>query len=42
MFNGVGGTNLEVQTAMMATLGGSIVQHNQSDASKLTAAQLES
>jgi hypothetical protein len=42
MFNGVGGTNPEVQTAMMATLGGPIVQHNQSDASKLTAAQLQS
>ena len=42
MFHGVGGTNPEVQTAMIATLGVPIVQHNQSDASKLTAAQLGS
>lgn len=42
MFGGTGGTNPEVQTAMIATLGVAIVQHNESDASKLTAAQLES
>jgi len=42
MFNGVGGTAPEVQTAMIVTLGVAIVQHNQSDATKLTTAQLES
>jgi hypothetical protein len=42
MYHGVGGSNPEVQTAMIATLGVMIVQHNQSDATKLTAAQLAS
>ena len=39
MFHGVGGAP-EVQLAMTVTLGGPLVQHNQSDATALTAGQM--